>query len=725
MSLQILNASPRNIPLGTLDDSTRVIKPGALEIPQHLLKSFIFAKKGTTKPIVTAGGAMLLRYGPETFDINKQYYNHSTRFLVGAMGAGSSVMVQRVIPTDAGIKSNIVIYLDIVEDQIPNYERTSTGDYVLDTNGDPVVNSTTPKITGHRVNIVTQTMTDPNYVFGTATSKAGNLKGKTASGKDTTSTLYPILEFVAAYQGEAYNNIGISIDKVLNADIDDRLLAANQALPYLLSIFERPSSNSTPVRMRTLFGGPNAEFTFREKAINPLTQARYDFDAVFDNNWFNENNPLMPLKYSDFGNRKFYKENYELVLGLVMAEEAKYVSNTPTVWSDNLSAATSTWFDFADTGKALADDPTQFYLLDIFNAESSKSIHYFSLIIDNNVTPAKGETITQFSYKTPIFMNGGSDGTLSNEMFETLVVAEMQKYLDINSDVMDLAINVESVMYDSGFTLPTKEELCNFIAVRKDTAVVLGTHDASLGTKTLPLSDERAIAVALKTRLKLTPESTYFGTAVMRGVLVAGTGKMPDNSTQDAIPATYSILIKSSKMMGAGDGKWNPVYLFDKAPGNILTELIDYQPKFIPAGVKPVLWNSGLVWAQPYDRRQYSFPAIQTVYDNDTSVLNSWFTVAAICTLQKIASWAWRNFTGSVALTKAEFAQQVVDFVNLNIKDKFASMFVVIPEVVFTDADIERGYSWNLIISIYSPNMKTVQVTTIEAHRMSDLPQHA
>jgi len=446
MSLNIISSSPMNKSLGTDDLSTRVIKPGALEIPQHLLKSFIFARKGTTVPTLTAGGPMLLMYGEETFDMNKQYYNHSTRFLTGAVGAGSTVMAQRVIPTDAGIKSNIVVYLDIVADQIPNYKRTSTGDYVLDTNGDPIANTTTPTISGHKVNIVTEVMTDPMYTFGTAKSKAGNLKGKTSTGTATTSTMYPILEFVAAYQGEAYNNIGFSIDKVLHDNIDDRLLTANQALPYNLSLFERPNPNATPVRMRSLYGEPSVMFTFREKAINPLTQARYDFDAVFDNNWFNEGNPLLPLKYSDFGNRKFYKENYELVLGLVMAEEAKYVSNTPTVWEDGLSAATSTWFDFADTGTTLAKNPEQFYLLDIFNAESSKSINYFSLIVDNNVTPTKGETVTQFSYKTPIFMNGGSDGTLSNEMFEKLVVAEMQKYLDINSTVMDLAINVESVI---------------------------------------------------------------------------------------------------------------------------------------------------------------------------------------------------------------------------------------------------------------------------------------
>lgn len=720
MATLIKNASPQNVPLGTNDLSGRVVTPGPLEIPQHLIKSFFFARKGTTKPMITSGGSMLLNYGSETFDINDKYYNHSTRFMLGAAAHGS-VMAQRVVPDDAGVNSNIVVYLDIVSDDVPNYVRTSTGEYVLDANGDPVVDSTNTTIRGYKVNLVSEVMTAPNYVFGTATSTTGSLTGTNEDGVSINSTRYPILELKAKYKGEYYNNIGVSIEKLLNEDIDDRIIDANKALPFRLSLFERPDSDSTPVRIKSLYGEPSVMFSFKEKAINPLTGARYDLEAVFDNNWYNETNPLLPLKYNDYEAIKLYRDNLELVTGLVMATESQYITDVDQTWSDGLTANTASWFDFTKTDTELLNDPEELYLLDIFNGKSSKNINYFTVIMDNNVNLPASLKLVTFSANTPIFLGGGSDGTLSNDMFETLVVREMQKYLDPDSEVMDMAINVESVMYDSGYTLETKKELCNFIAVRKDTAVVMGTHDASLGESTLPLSDARAIAVALKTRLKLTPESTYFGTSVMRGILVAGAGNMPDNSTKDFIPETYSILIKSSKMMGAGNGKWKAVELFDKAPKSVITELVNIQPRFIPSGIKPTLWNDGIVWAQPYDMTQYHFPAIQTVYEDDTSVLNSWFTVAAICTLQKVADWAWRNFTGSVDLTKAEFAQAVVDFVNLNIKDRFADMFVIIPEVVFTNADDQRGYSYNLVISIYANNMKTVQVTTIEARRMTDL----
>jgi len=738
---------------------------------------------------------MLEMYGTETFDPNKQYFNHSTRFVNGMVGNGNLVMLQRVVPDDAGVEANLVIYVDLLAKQIPNYVRNSDGTYAIDSaTQEYKVDGKTPTIDGFEVKIVKEFQTTAS-VFGTATTKPGTmssgsgvttvelavtigddlaeiaigniLTGETsgAFGEITNtvidegtatvtltnvtgtfeqvenlvditttvyastitnigsvnSTMYPVVEVRAAFQGSHYNNVGVCIESLIADDIDTRLIDANKALPYMLSIFNREDNKSTPVVFKSLYGEPSVMFNFREKSINPLTEARYDLEAVFESNWYNETNSLLPLKYNDFSGIKVYRDSLETAMGLVMATEAMHVTTEDTMWDDGLTSPTLSWFDFTveDDAELIADEK---YLLNIFNGKSSKGVNYFTLVVsDETPTITATQKEVTFAKNTPIFMDGSSDGTMDNANYEILVKREMAKYIDGDSEVIDTAINIESVLYDSGFTLDCKKELCNFIALRKDTAVVLSTHDASLGENHLPLSDQRAIAVALKTRLKLTPESDYFGTPVMRGVVMAGTGIMPDGSTKDRIPLTYSLALKSSKMMGAGNGKWKAVELFDKAPGNIVKELIDPQPGFIPAGIKPVLWNDGIVWAQPYDREQYHFPGIQTIYDNDTSVLNSYFTVMAICTLNKIAQYTWRNYTGSTALSQAEFAEEVVNFVNLSLKDKFADMYTIIPEVVYTNADEQRGYSWHLIIKIYAANMKTVMVSEIHALRATDL----
>lgn len=327
------------------------------------------------------------------------------------------------------------------------------------------------------------------------------------------------------------------------------------------------------------------------------------------------------------------------------------------------------------------------------------------------------------STNTPVFLSGGSDGTLSNEMFETLVRKEMAKYLDPDSDVQDTAINVESIIYDTGYDMVTKKELFNFIALRKDTVVILSTHSDSLGEKYLGLADTRARGVALRSRANLAPESEYHGTGVARALIMMSNGNLRDGTTANFIPSSFELGIKAAKMMGAGNGKWKREELFDNAPGNILNYLINIQPEFIPAGIKPTLWNDGLVWAQPYDRVQYHFPQLQTVYDNDTSVLNSFFNVMALATLNKIGADAWRQFTGTTSLTENVFKDTVEAYVNGRLKDLFAGIITVIPEVVISEYDSLRGYSWSLVNKMYANNAKTVMVYHTEVYRASDLNQ--
>ena len=683
----------------------------------------MFAKKGPLTPVIGNGAQHLLLYGSDTFEKTSKYYNHATRFAVGILGQANNCMIQRVVPDDAGPEANMVIYIDVLADDIPNYKRNSDGSYVLDpTTGDPVVDDDNPTVTGYRVKYIKKFFTD-GADLGTRTMLPGTMQKTDSDGNVVaTSNMYPILELKAKYKGEYYNNIGIAIESLASEDIDTRITTATKSLPYKLALYNRKDSKSKPELFKSLYGEKSVMFTLKRNAINPLTDAIFDMEFVFDNNWYNETNRTLSLRYEEYEGLYVYDSNIETVLKMFMANEKSYISSTPATWEDGNEASTLSWFDFTTDDQTELDN--EFLLFNLFTGKSSKNVNYFTWILDNS-TPNlhENESEIRLTKNTPVFLSGGSDGTINNINYETLVVREMKKYLDPDSEVQDTAINVESVLYDSGFTLDTKKELANFIGVRKDTAVVLSTHDASLGTKYLPLSDERAIAVALKTRLQMMPESDYFGTGVARALIVAGTGLMADGSSKDRIPLSYEIAIKSARYMGAGNGKWNAAYMFDRAPGNIIEKLKDIQPSFIPAGVKPALWSAGMVWAQPYDRRSFHFAGIQTVYENDTSVLNSWPTVMAICTLTKIAHQAWRNFTGESDLTEGELADAVVSFVNEAVKDKFAGRFIIIPEVEFTEADELRGYSWRLITKIGANNMKTVMVHITESYRMADLAQ--
>lgn len=713
----IISASPQVVLLGTDDKSGRIVTPERDPIPQHLPKFFLFTEKGTTKPSLVGGAKMLQSYGVRSFDKLQPYFNHATLFATNIVSQANTLMVQRVIPDDANPEANFTLYMDILADKVPNYLRNSDGAIATDADGNKLVDTVTPEIDGHKIKYIKE-YNPSGLTLGNSTSKTG----KMTDADGNTSTMFPILDLKAKYQGEFYNNVGIAIESIPQASIPSTIISEAKILPYKIRLVERESKKATAVVQKSLYGENSVMFALKPNAINPTTEAGFDLNAVFPEQWSNETDPLMPLKYSDYENIHVYYDNVKSIADNLMALEKEHVTTVPALWNDGNESDTLSWFDFTTDDKIILEEQEMF-LIDIFSSKSSKNVKYFTLIHEDETEVPNTDTDreVQISAQTPLFLEGGSNGTMDNEMFETLVTREMAKYLDPDSEVMDMAINVESIIYDSGFTLTTKKELCNFIALRKDTMVMLSTHDASLGVMNLPLSDERSIAVNLKTRLQLTPESDYFGTKVMRGVIVGGTGLLSDGSRKERVPALLEIAVKSAMYMGAGSGEWKGIYKFDSAPGSIIKDIKDIEPSFIPAGVKPVLWNSGMVWSQPFDRRQYFFPAIQTVYEDDTSVLNSYFTVMAICTLNKIAAESWRNFTGTSSMSQAQLADAVVAFVNNRVANKFDNRFVIIPEVEFTEADNQRGYSYNLVSKIYAENMKTVCISRVEAWRMSDL----
>jgi len=193
---------------------------------------------------------------------------------------------------------------------------------------------------------------------------------------------------------------------------------------------------------------------------------------------------------------------------------------------------------------------------------------------------------------------------------------------------------IESIIYDTGFPLATKYALCAFIAQRKDTFVVLSTHDVY--DSILTASEEHSLAIALRTRLQMYPESDYFGTPVMRGMIVGRSARLRNSQYTKHLPLSAEIAIKSARYMGAGIGRWKNGSHFDGAPGSVVDFMYDINITWVPTAVRNRNWDVGLNWVQSYDRRSYFFPALKTVYDNDTSVLNSYFTAEQLAAINNV-----------------------------------------------------------------------------------------
>lgn len=716
MSTLVKNAAPHVYMLGTQDNSIRMPLLDNASYPQHLPLFFIFAKKGPAKRLYGSIATLQNIFHADTFRSDKPYFNHATMFLNNIAATGNGIVVERVIPEDAGVRANVTLWIDVLETEVPNYKRTSEGEYLVDDETNSyVVDNNRPTIQGYRVKWITST--DP-----VKEEKLGSKKPIPGTMKDNgrTSTMYPVFELRAKYQGEYYNNIGFSISSLTGNDQDFKSAAYNKSLNYKLTLFTRKDSKSNPDVLRTLYDEPGVNVSLTSLAVDPNTDKQYDIETIFNSEWFNETDSLLPVRYKDYESLYFYRDVFKKVCTAMVEKEREFVTTDDVVWGDGVTAPTMSWYDFTTDDKDLILE--EGFMLNPFNCKTSKGVKYFTVLPSNLPSYfGEGQKEVVINPNIPIFLESGSDGSITNEEFEKLVDKRLDKYADANSDAHDLAVNPESIFYDSGFTLEAKKQLTRFILLRKDTILILSTHDCSLKHEFKSLSDSRAIGIALKNRLKLCPESEEFGTPCARGAIVLGSGLSRDDTSNNRYPLSLSLAIKSARMMGASNGTWNMTYMFDTQPNNIITEMVDIEPKNIPAGVKPTLWNDGLIWAMPNSDNEFYFPALQTVYTNDTSTLNSYFAIMVISKCTKLAAQIHREFTGDMKSSPEAFLAKINARAAQLVNGLFGSVVTVIPDAYMDNTDITLGYSWHFRFKIYGQNMKTAMVYYTAAYRASDL----
>ena len=705
----IINGSPAINNLGTKDESIKGSPPRPIIVGKHVPLVFTFAAGGPVDKQIIDPSRLIPLYRKGTFDRKKPYFNHQTRLLERVVGAGSTVAIKRIIPEDNDTISNVTIYIDYIHDEVNVYKRHDDGSIAHDDNGDPIVDTTHK---GYKFIVVAEYNDDDITTdMGSKHDKTGHLKNK----QGDTSTMVPILEFRGKYKGAVYNNIGFALDLPTIDNMDENLKDENLSLPWSFYKFKRPDANSTGVINKNILGSTNKQFLLKKDSYDPISDKNAELRTAMEL-WYNLTNPLVPVIYPDFEEPYVYYNNLKTVQKDLISQEKDYY-NTDVDTVEGHKVNTIEWLDFV----ADKDIDTQWSLINGFTAKSIKRVPAFTYYYtDEDVDLKDNEKEIFFSKGAPVYLGHGKDGTLSEKEFEKGVNKYMAKYVDFNSDVMDIALNVENVIYDSGFTIDTKKTLVNFITLRKDTILSLATRVDNLGrTKWDTLETQRSIGLLLKARLGLAPESTFFGTPVTRAFIVVGSGLDSLDPSNKRYSLVLDLATKAARMM-SGEA-WKPEMLFDSGEKDVILEFTNIEPKTIPQGIKPVLWNIGLIWPQPYAGNLYTFPQLQSVYDNDMSVLNNIFTAFALTIINKVADAAQRKFSGSISLSPAQITFAVTEYMDNELRGKFGGLYTVRSKTEITDFDNIRGYSWTTVTEIGGEIMKTVMTHYIVAKRKGDM----
>jgi len=693
---EILNAAPMVIDLGTQDLSTRTIPLAPLSVPQHLPKLYVFAEKGPIGSNYVDFDEVSLTqlYGDDTFDVNLKYHTHQTPFLQATAAAANNCVVHRLVPSDAKDTANVCLYLDVLPTQVPIYEKSSDGSIRLDSNGNRIVrtdsNGDPITVAGYKVAWVTdKTVANiGEYQRGLLTQRPG----LQADGA-VQSVQYPIFEFSASSPGEGGNKLAVKMYPAFLTDLvpfPSIMLSDGKQYPYYFSmskIVDTLTSKTNTVF--NSFGSQFTRFTIKGNGVDPASGAVVDLKKVVEDQYIK----LRPAQASGLGSVFTYQNNLDTVLTL-----------------------------FYNVEKNISDSNR-----DIIINNSELNVHAFNVMTFTSSNGSPYHTVQQvdvpgsvrLTKNTNIFLSGSSDGTITESVMDSLVLADLDNYNNSLHEYNDLVLHPESIIYDSGFSLNVKRAMAKFISRRKDTMIALATY--AHNAPNISLESQYSVAIALKTMVELYPESSFFGTPVMRGIIMGGSGNLINSLYTKRVPLTYELLYKSARYMGAKNGKWRNGFCFDKAPLSIITQLKDIDVTWVPTSTRNTLWSVGLNFVLNYGVRRQFFPALQTVYENDTSILNSVFAAMAICYINKVEHAAWREFSGSISFTDAQLEEQVNNFIADLLKDKFDDKYITVPNCHVTELDALRGYSWTTAVTIYGNVAKTVSTVYTVARRMSDL----
>jgi hypothetical protein len=703
MTLRIVNAAPMVRSLGIEDASTRVVPIDDIDYPQHLPIFYFRAARGTNKHTLADISLLNSIYGKSTFDPLSKYYNHATLGIATVVGEGNKVVTHRVTNST---HAKLILALDLLETELPVYQRDSYGDYVKDNNGSPLPSGATVMgyigkwvLLADGANPNDELMDSGVPIVGQQPVTPGGM----TNADGVRSKVYPMVEFLCDFAGSEGNNVGFRL--FANAqNVDTDALRDQKAFAYRFQMIERSTNYHTPDLVRNIFGTLTSDVTFNPQSVDLSGQSTY-VKHVINDRYSNTTDGRYEFTQPLMSKTHVYERSMEIVHNKLRKAEDRYM----------VQQANGTY----DQHKEWESEDNKFTFNCVTGKNESNS-PYHTFVIDETATP---DSVRLTPY-TNVYLRGAQDMDLSDEAYHAGVIRDVAGYNDPDHPYQELAVHVESALWDTGFPVSVKMNLIDFISQRHDTMLFLATHvnDNEEYTKALNLEQELSTAIALRTRLRLHPESEYFATPVTRAVIFGGSGRVRNAQYRNRATLAFDRMAKFARYMGASNYRWKAGEQFSHAPGSVVESMYDVNIPWIPASLRVRTWDVGLNLPLAYNTRDYFWPAVKTVYANDTSVLTSATTVMGCCTLEKIGHKAWREYSGVDYMTNAQLKDAIESYVLGEVFGIFDSRFVIIPKVWFTRNDVLRGYSWHLTIEIYAANMKTVETLSIKSFRLSDSP---
>lgn len=684
MSVSMTSSLPRTEVLGFRDISGRGQPIEIVTLPIFLPYAPLMTSWGPDdEALLVSGDGFSTIFGADSFKAGNPLFTHQSVLIQKIMNVGGMALVRRLLAPGAQI-ANTRVWIDIVADEIVQYERNIDGSFKR-TAGELV--ETGEPIAGYRARFMT-TVIDTTAEDGIGLGQAQT--GGLVAADGTESTMYPLFDLQARFFGARGSNTGFrlvapTLKSAIATDAD--LIEDQGAFLYRFYATSRADASTGGSVLSNMDGEQYVQFSLKKGVVDSKSGIDYSVDKRILPGYESKD----PANFDGYGPLKAfhtYQANLNIVLNQIHETEKEFGLITSEVTPEQT--------------------------VNFLGAQSPEGVPYYTYQI---LGPADGGVL--FGETATHWLKGGSDGEIEATTYDSLVRDELSIFGDGLIPYADKASYPMSAFIDTGFTLETKAMFGNIMSVRPDAWVAACTQDV-LGPLNTPAEDS-SIGAILRNQLQLIPESEYYGTAACRAVVMKHAGTYLESDYDGILPFTIDWAVKVAVYMGAATGKMRSGYATDNEDYRKVTTFIDHNAVFRNVVPRNKDWQNGITSAEPFDHRKaVFFPGVQTVYFDNTSVLNSFYPMAICCHLNRIGELAWRMFTGDSKLTAGQYVARVDEFIEGQVKDAYDGRADITPRSYYTAADTRRGYSWHTDIEGLFDGMKTVEVLTVAAGRRTD-----
>lgn len=665
------NGTPANVIYGTKDDSLldQVLVPVEENIHTPLIFGFAPKGKGNAANLLV-GETLIKMHGSEVIQNGNKYSTFNTPYAKLFNEKVNTMLFHRLVPDDAKTPS-LRYYIELFTKEIDVIKRDAAGNIVYKPG------TTEPEIEG-KVEALMGVWRVAEISEDEPFKKAEVMEGTNTNVDGTPGKLYPIYDVPGPYEGDYGRNFRFSLaclnvksNTPVNAELVDRV----GSRLFRITVREATEVNAVGNIIPTLKGGSGVTFSHVKNARDVETNTVYDYRHVIERGYINKRPQAgLPAFPGPFDGFHIYQDNLQEVLAAMGAKEG------------------------------IAPE-----MVDPYTAMTVDGVKYTKVVIDNG--PLGGEIMNEAHFQNLL---GGADGTMSNDIYDTLVRREMERFGEGPVHYYDMLKYPCSYLWDSGFTLKTKEALANFMGRRPDCTVVNTPFIYNEESNTIEIESSMTLAIA--GYLRAFPESVRYTTPAMRGYIVGQDYILNDESYLDRVPCSYHLASLLADY--AGGTRLDPDFrFFDGGEYTVIDSGYDVSIPWKPNAVYENDYANGLVYAISYDDHRHFFPSLITIFNNKRSVLVGQLPALVCGDLIRVSQRTWAETTGNQTMTEAEYADHVAQKIVNKTSDKYDTVRDLRVHVYFTEEDRAAGNQCTIDIYVGFNTTKNIHKVSIIAQR--------